>query len=110
MYSIAGEGKNYVSDHFIDYEVVPNSNYEAEIAVADSLFGTTVRRVTVRQGGVVEVDLHESAEALPVFMIFWPTVISSSDYPFWQCSRGAIDRQVLRKLRPSCDVEADTPS
>jgi len=107
-YSVASSAKIHVSDHFIEFGVLPNSNSDAGLPVADSLFGTSVRRVSVHQGGVIEVDFAANRQIGAESMIFTPSVSPISGYLFWRCYSDSIDRDVLRKLRPACNHQPAT--
>lgn len=107
-YSSASGVKTQVSDHFIKFGVMPNSNVEANLPSADSFFGTSVWRVGVRQGGVVEVDFDKNGEVGTGSIIFSPLVSPVRGHIYWQCSSDSIDRDVLRKLRPACDYKPVT--
>jgi hypothetical protein len=54
-YPIASAVKTQVSDHFIEFGVLPNSNIEANLPSADSFFGTSVGRAFVNQASLVLV-------------------------------------------------------
>lgn len=107
-YSSASGVKVHVSDHFIEFGEMPNSNVEADLPSADSLFGTSVWRVSVHQGGIVEVDFDKNGEVGTGSMLFSPLVSPVSGHIYWQCSSDSIEREVLRKLRPACEYKAVT--
>jgi hypothetical protein len=104
-YTVASRVKTHVSEHLIEFGVMPNSGMEAELPSADSPFGGRLWRVSVHQGGVVEVGFDENVELGTGSMVFSPFVSPVSGRLDWQCSSDSIDRDVLRKLRPACDYK-----
>jgi ankyrin repeat protein len=102
-YPVATEIKSLVSDHFIEFGVLPNSNRDVDLPSADSLFGTSISTVSIVQGGVVEVGFSRKGRLAPGSMIFSPSVSPVTGYLYWRCSSDSIDRKVLRNLRPSCN-------
>lgn len=107
-YTIASAVKTHVSDHFIEFGVLPNSNIEASLPKAGSLFGTSVGRVNVRQGGLIEVVFDGNGQLGNGSMTFSPSVSPVTGYLYWHCSSDSIDRHVLQKLRPACDYRPAT--
>ena len=107
-YAVVGPVKKRVSDHFIEYGVMPNSNIEADLPIAGRLSGINVQRVSVLQGGVIELGFNGSGAIDSGSMIFAPSVSPVTGYLFWQCSSDTIDRAVLRKLRPACSSVPET--
>ena len=108
-YTFAARAKDSVSDHFIEHGALPNSNREANLPTANSLFGTSVRRVRVLQGGVVEVGLDGVGAVEAESMVFTPSVSPVTGFLYWRCSSDSIDEGVLQKLRPTCDFDSKTP-
>ncbi|MDB4224347.1 ankyrin repeat domain-containing protein [Granulosicoccus sp.] len=104
-YPIASAVKTQVSDHFIEFGVLPNSNIEANLPSADSFFGTSVGRVNVRQGGLIQVGFDGNGLLGDGAMTFSPAVSPVTGYLYWRCSSDSIDKHVLRKIRPACNYE-----
>lgn len=100
-FNLVNPVKKRVSDHFIEMGSLPGNNRELGLPDPENLLGTTVTSVTVRQGGLIQVQLGADTEFQT--MSFVPAVSSSSGHLFWRCVSDTIDKSVLDKLRPTCE-------
>lgn len=100
-FSLVNPVKKRVSDHYIELGTLPGNNQELGLPDPENLLGTSVRRVAVRQGGLIHVQIGADTEVQT--MSFVPTISSSSGHLFWRCISDTISRGVLEKLRPTCD-------
>lgn len=95
-----------VSDHYIQNSVMPHDNVSAGIPPAKSIYGTSVKRVSVNRSGLIMVDFDE--EIGRQGMLFTPSVSPTTGLLEWRCSSDSIDRRVLELLKPNCDHTATT--
>ena len=100
-FNLVNPVKKRVSDHFIEMGSLPGDNKDLGLPDPENLLGTTVTSVTVRQGGLIQVQLGADTEIQT--MSFVPAVSSSSGHLFWRCLSDTIDKGVLEKLRPTCE-------
>ncbi len=98
--------KARVSDYYIQNNAMPHDNQSADLPPARSIYGTSVKRVSVNRGGLSLVDFAE--EAGRQSMLFTPSVSPVTGLVEWRCSSGSIDRKVLELLRPVCSFTAAT--
>ena len=105
-FALSKSVKDRVSDYYIQNSVMPHDNASADLPPAKSIYGTSVKRVSVNRSGVVMVDFD--AEIGRQSMIFTPSVNPASGLLDWRCSSDSIDRSVLELLRPNCAAISST--
>ena len=105
-FALSESVKLRVSDYYVQHSVMPHDNAAADLPLAKSIYGTSVKRVSVNRSGVVMVDFDEEIGAQT--MIFTPAVSPVSGLLDWRCSSDSIDRKILELLRPRCDHIAST--
>jgi len=107
-FTVASGVKSRVSDYFVANGSLPNSNLEADLPGEGSFSGTNVSRVSVGQGGIVQIYFANTEQPNAQSMVFSPLVSSVTGHLYWQCSSATIDRAVLRQLRPICNHSSET--
>jgi len=105
-FALSKSVKDRVADYYIQNSIMPHDNASAELPPAKSIYGTSVRRVSVNRSGVVMVDFQD--EIGQQSMIFTPRVSPASGLLDWRCASDSIDRSVLELLRPSCNAISST--
>ena len=51
--------KQSVTDYYLQNGSMPHSNEDAGLSTPSSIFGTSVKRVAINRGGVLQVDFEE---------------------------------------------------
>ncbi len=92
--------KARVSDHYVQHSIMPHDNTEVELGVPKSIYGTSVKRVSVQRSGLVMVDFAD--EIGEQSLLFTPSVSPISGLLEWRCTSDSIDRKVLELLKPVC--------
>jgi len=105
-YTLSASMKARVSDYFIQNNAMPHDNQSAGLPPAKSIYGTSVKRVSVNRSGVIMVDFDE--EIGRQSMLFTPSASPTTGLLEWSCSSDSIDRKVLELLKPSCSYSAAT--
>jgi len=95
--------KQSVSGYYLSNGAMPQSNKDAGLATPKSIFGTSVKRIAINPGGVLQVDFDE--EIGKVAMNFTPVTAKRDGFLSWRCSSDSIERAVLEKLRPTCSYQ-----
>jgi len=95
--------KQSVSGYYLSNGAMPQSNKDAGLATPKSIFGTSVKRIAINPGGVLQVDFDE--EIGKVAMNFTPVTAKRDGFLSWRCSSDTIERAVLEKLRPTCNYQ-----
>lgn len=93
--------KQSVADYYLQNGAMPHSNEDAGLAAPNSIFGTSVKRIAINQGGVLRVDFDE--EVGKTAMVFSPTAAMSGGFLSWRCTSDSIEVAILKKLRPMCN-------
>ncbi len=106
-YALTSSVKLRVADYYLQNRAMPHSNADVGLEPPGSLFGTSVKRVAINRGGVLQVDFEE--ELGKTAMVFTPTAGGSRGLLSWRCTSDSIDPAVLEKLRPTCNYLPDTP-
>ncbi len=99
-FALSESVKLRVADHYIQHNVMPHDNEDAEVPPAKSIYGTSVKRVSVNRSGIVMVDFDK--EIGRQSMVFTPSVSPVSGVLEWRCSSDSIDPKVLELLKPTC--------
>ena len=105
-FALSKSVKDRVSDHYVQHSVMPHDNAAADVPPAKSIYGTSVKRVSVNRSGLVMVDFDEEIGLQS--MIFTPSVSPVSGLLEWRCTSDSIDRKVLELLKPPCHHMAST--
>ncbi len=105
-FNLSESVKVRVADHYVQHGVMPHDNQSADLPPEKSIYGTSVKRVSVNRSGVVLVDFEEEIGALS--MIFSPSISPVSGVVTWRCTSDTIDPDVLTLLKPRCDWTAAT--
>ena len=105
-FALSESVKSRVSDHYIQHSIMPHDNVDADVPPAKTIYGTSVKRVSVNRSGIVMVDFDKEIGAQS--MVFTPTVSPISGLLEWRCSSDSIDPKVLELLKPSCQPMAST--
>lgn len=105
-YTLSASMKARVSDYYIQNNAMPHDNQSADLPPARSIYGTSVKRVSVNRSGLIMVDFDE--EIGRQSMLFTPSVSPTSGLLEWRCSSDSIDRKVLELLKPVCSFTAAT--
>lgn len=93
--------KSLVTDYFLKNGVMPHENAAVGLQTPTSIFGTSVKRVAINRGGVLTVDYEDKIGAQA--MTFTPEVSEVNGQVSWNCTSDSIARNILDKLKPSCD-------
>jgi len=105
-FSLSESVKSRVSDYYVQHGVMPHDNTSADLPPAKTIYGTSVKRVSINRSGVVMVDFDDEIGAQT--MIFTPSVSPVSGLLDWRCTSDSIDHKVLELLRPTCDHSTST--
>ena len=105
-FSLSESVKLRVSDHYFRHSVMPHDNASAELPPAKSIYGTSVKRISVNRSGLVMVDFDE--EIGRQSMVFTPSVNPASGIIEWRCTSDSIDQKVLEVLKPNCNYTTAT--
>jgi len=105
-YSLSASVKSRVSDYYIQNNAMPHDNLSADLPPAKSIYGTSVKRVSVNRSGVIMVDFDD--EIGRQSMVFTPSASAVNGLLEWRCSSDSIDRKVLELLKPTCNFTAAT--
>jgi len=105
-YALSASVKKRVSEYYIQNNAMPHDNASADLPPAKSIYGTSVKRVSVNRSGLIMVDFDE--EIGRQSMIFTPSVSPITTQIEWRCSSDSIDRKVLDLLKPTCNYTAAT--
>ena len=103
-YILSASMKARVSDYYVQNNAMPNDNESAGLPPAKSIYGTSVKRVSVNRGGLIMVDFDEQIGSQSMF--FTPSVSPVSGLLEWRCSSDSIDRKVLELLKPTCSFSS----
>lgn len=106
-YNLTDQIKLRVADYYTQHGVMPNHNAEAELPPPQSIFGSSVKRVAIHQGGVLWVDFD--AETGRRTIKFVPQLSPGNRLSNWQCSSDSIEPDIISKLRPTCTPVLSTP-
>ena len=99
-FSLSESVKTRVSDHYFRHSVMPHDNADADLPPAKSIYGTSVKRISVNRSGLIMVDFDE--EIGRQSMIFTPSVNPATGSIEWRCTSDSIDPSVLELLKPTC--------
>jgi len=105
-YTLSASMKARVADYYIQNNAMPHDNLTAGLPPAKSIYGTSVKRVSVNRSGLIMVDFDE--EIGRQSMLFTPAASPITGLLEWSCSSDSIDRKVLELLKPSCSYTAAT--
>jgi len=105
-FTLSESVKSRVSEHYIQHSVMPHDNADADLPPAKTIYGTSVKRVSVNRSGVVMVDFDKEIGLQS--MIFTPSVSPVSGLLEWRCSSDSIDADILELLMPACHHMATT--
>jgi len=105
-YTLSASVKTRVSEYYIQNNAMPHDNSSAELPPAKSIYGTSVKRVSVNRSGLIMVDFDD--EIGRQSMIFTPSVSPITSQIEWRCSSDSIDLKVLELLKPTCSFTAST--
>ncbi len=105
-YTLSASVKARVADYYLQNNAMPHDNQSAELPPAKSIYGTSVKRVSVNLSGVIMVDFDE--EIGRQSMHFTPSASPMSGLLEWQCTSDSIDQKVLELLKPTCRFTAAT--
>ena len=105
-YTLSASVKARVADYYLQNNAMPHDNQSAELPPAKSIYGTSVKRVSVNLSGVIMVDFDE--EIGRQSMHFTPSASPMSGLLEWQCTSDSIDPKVLELLKPTCRFTAAT--
>lgn len=105
-FSLSDPVKSRVSNHYFQHSVMPHDNASADVPPAKSIYGTSVKRVSVNRSGLVMVDFDEEIGLQS--MVFTPSVNPTSGIIGWRCTSDSIDRKVLELLKPVCNYTTAT--
>jgi len=105
-YTLSASMKARVSDYYIQNNAMPHDNQTADLPPAKSIYGTSVKRVSVNRSGVIMVDFDE--EIGRQSMLFTPSISQITGLLEWRCTSDSIDRKVLELLKPTCSFTAAT--
>jgi len=105
-FSLTSQIKLRVADHYVRHGTMPSDNADLDLPPARSLFGTSVKRIAINRGGVLNVDFEDRVGETA--MTFTPAVSPVSGQLAWNCTSESIDRSVLKVLRPSCAYQPAT--
>lgn len=106
-FSVVSQAKLAVDDYYTLHGVMPHDNAETGLPPARSFYGSSVKRVSVRRGGVLIVDFdHQIGRRA---MTFTPTVSRVSGLIGWQCTSDSIQRSILARMVPVCAYRTSTP-
>jgi len=105
-YALSVEVKRRVADYYIQNNTMPHDNLSADLPPAKSIYGTSVKRVSVNRSGLIMVDFDE--EIGRQSMLFTPSISPVTGLLDWRCSSDSIDRKVLELLKPACKFTAVT--
>lgn len=103
-FTLAAPLKMRITEHYLQNGTLPRSNEDAGLGAPNSIFGTSVKRITVNQNGALQVDFDE--EIGRIAMLFSPSVETNDGKFSWRCTSDTIDSAVLEKLRPVCHYES----
>ncbi len=92
-----------VADYFVRYSELPPNNKLAGVRPAKSIYGTSVKQITVAQNGVVIVDFQDQIGQQS--LLFTPTENALTGQMKWTCTSDSVDPKVLRLLKPNCHPE-----
>lgn len=105
-FSLSESVRARVAEHYVEQGVMPHDNVDADLPPAKSIYGTSVKRVTVNRSGTVLVDFDE--EIGQQSLIFTPSVSPVSGLVDWRCTSDSIGNKTLELLRPACQHIAST--
>ena len=105
-FNLTAAVKIRVADYYLQNGIMPSDNSDVDLPPSKSLFGASVKRVSVGRGGVILVDFEDRIGQQA--MIFIPSVSQVSGLLSWTCTSDSIDRAVLEKLRPKCAYQSAT--
>lgn len=105
-FALSASVKSQVSDHYFVHDVMPHDNAAAGLPPAKSIYGTSVKRVSVNRSGLVMVDFADEIGLQS--MVFTPSVSPVSGYIEWRCTSDSIDQNVLELLKPNCSYISAT--
>lgn len=106
-FALTSSVKLRVADYYLQNRAMPHRNADVGLEPPNSLFGTSVKRVAINRGGVLQVDFEE--ELGKSTMVFTPTTSGNRGLLSWRCTSDSIKPAVLEKLRPTCNYLPDTP-
>lgn len=99
-FSLSQSVKKRVSDYYFLHNLMPHDNAEVELPPANSIFGTSVKRVSVNRSGLVVVDFAEEIGSRS--MLFTPNVSPGWGNIEWHCTSDSIDPKILELMKPGC--------
>ncbi len=99
-FTLSTHVKLRVADHFVREGIMPSDNKSVGLPPPKSLFGVSVKRITVNRGGVLQVDFNDRRGEQA--MTYTPSVSRVSGLLNWTCTSDSINPLVLAKLQPSC--------
>lgn len=99
-YDLTGPVKLRLSDYYVQHGVMAADNAEAGLAAPRSIFGASVKRVTVNLGGVITVDFDD--EAGKSSLTLTPSLSTVRGLLNWRCTSESVDPDVLEKIKPAC--------
>lgn len=105
-FTLSTHVKLRVADHFVREGIMPSDNESVGLPPAKSLFGVSVKRITVNRGGVLQVDFDDRLGKQA--MTYTPSVSQVSGLLNWTCTSDSIDPSVLEKLQPACAYQPAT--
>jgi len=105
-FSLSEPVKSRVSNYYFQHSVMPHDNATADLPPAKTIYGTSVKRVSINRSGLVMVDFEEQIGSQS--MVFTPSVSPVSGNIEWRCTSDSIDQKVLELLKPICSFTTAT--
>ncbi len=105
-FTLVSPVKKQVSNYFFATGRLPLDNQEANIARAESLFGSSVQGISVHPGGIIRADFSETGDSRA--LVFVPQINSETGYLSWRCMGESIAKKVVTALKPACDYSSES--
>ncbi|MBX2835615.1 MAG: ankyrin repeat domain-containing protein [Gammaproteobacteria bacterium] len=99
-FDLTGPVKLRLTDYYMQHGVMASDNSEAGLDPPQSIFGASVKRVSVNLGGVISVDFDDEVGKRALMLT--PAMSPVSGLLSWRCTSDSIEPDVLEKLKPVC--------